>query len=104
MPGNGSVKVISAELDSELVERFCNQVDARGFKKKRALAGAVELWLSLPPSLQAYVLSDECGEDVFAEMMNYILNNQIDQIRERIGDRLAGSRVHLQKAEAASAA
>jgi hypothetical protein len=86
MARNTAEKVLSADLDSELVDKFCEQVDIRGFKKKRAIQGAIELWLSLPSALQAYILGGECQKDMLAGLLEYIIKNQIDVLRERFGD------------------
>lgn len=84
MARNPKEKLLSAELAAELVEKFAEQVKNHGFKQKRALQGAVELWLSLPASLQAHILSGECGEDVLAGMIRYIVTNRIDALREKL--------------------
>ena len=82
MARNAEEKILSADLDSELVDRFCQQVETRGFKKKRALKGAVELWMSLPAALQAYILGGECGEDVLEGLLKYIIGDQMDSLRK----------------------
>ncbi len=86
MVRNVKEKLLSADLDSALVDRFYEQVESRGFKKKRALQGAVALWVSLPVGLQAHVLAGECGEDVLAGTIKYILRNQMDDLREKFDD------------------
>jgi len=86
MPRNAKQKLLSADLDSAVVERFYEQVENRGFKKKRALQGAVEFWLSLPVGLQAHILTGECGQDVLAGAIKYILRNQMDELREKFDD------------------
>lgn len=82
MARNAEEKIISADLNSELVDRFCRQVETRGFKKKHALRGAVELWLSLPAALQAHILGGECGEDILEGLLKYIFGNQMDSFEK----------------------
>ena len=88
MPKNSRQKPLSAELDFELVDSFCGQTDANGFKQKSALRGAVQLWLSLPPALQAHILSDECEEDVLGSVIKYIVRNRIDALRANLRETL----------------
>ncbi len=74
-------KLLSADLDADTVDRFCQQVESRGFKKKRALSAAVRLWLSIPNELQAHIMSGECGDDVLGGLLKYIAGNRIDVLR-----------------------
>ena len=84
MPRNSKEKMLSADVDSAVVDRFFEQVESRGFVKKRALRGAIELWLSLPEGVQAHILTGECGEDVLAGVVKYIFRNRMDAIREKL--------------------
>ena len=83
MPRNSNEKLLSGGLDSKLIEEFSRQVKEHGFVKKRALRGAVELWLSLPEGLQVHILSGKCGKDVLAGAMKYLFRNHLDAIREK---------------------
>ena len=47
-----SSKDINAAVDSDLADEFYRQIDARGQKVKRAIAGAIRLWLTLTPAEQ----------------------------------------------------
>jgi hypothetical protein len=85
------------DLESRLVDAFYQQVETRGFKKKRALQGVVELWLSLPVGLQAQILAGECGPDVLDGAVRYILRNQMDNLREKFGDLRAESNARTQE-------
>jgi hypothetical protein len=50
-------KLLSADMDSEIVEKFLRQSSERGFTKKRALAAAVEHWTELSLEAQARLIS-----------------------------------------------
>lgn len=80
MPNNTKEKPLGAELDSELVDAFLKQVESRGFKKKRALGGALKVWISLPTEIQAKTLDDAFGENVFSGLLHYLINNEISQM------------------------
>lgn len=84
MPRNANEKLLSADVDSKLRDEFYKQVENRGFIKKRAIAAALQLWLSLPREVQARALDGAFGNDVISDILNYILNNEITQIRKEI--------------------
>ncbi len=79
-------KQMGADLAVELVDKFQAQIEQRGFKKKRALQGAIELWLSLPDELQVFIISGSCGENVFEDLLRYIMkiDKMIVKLREII--------------------
>lgn len=86
MPRNSNEKGLGADLDSQLVDEFRKQVENRGVTMKRALTAAVELWLSLPYEVQTPVLIRECGENVFLGILEFIANNRVDELREKLGN------------------
>ena len=84
MPRNSKEKLLSADVDSELRDKFFEQVKNRAFIKKRAIAAALELWLSLPREVQAKALDGAFGNNAISGLLNYILDNEINQIRKEI--------------------
>jgi len=86
MTRDAKEKLLSADLEGEVVDRFCEQVESRGFKKKRALSAAVRLWLSIPNELQAFLMSGECGDNVLTGLLRYIASNRIDVLRREFHD------------------
>ncbi len=88
MANKGKEKLLSAEIDSELVERFVAQTEARGYLKKRALRAALEIYLSLPREVQGHILTNGCPEDFVNEALNYILNSEIHAIRAKLEQKL----------------
>ena len=45
-------KSFGVDIDSELLDKFTEQYNARGFKKYRALEGAMRLWITLTSAEQ----------------------------------------------------
>lgn len=75
-------KTLGADLPAELVNKFQTQTTQRGIKKRRALEGAVRLWLSLPSELKVFIISGDAGDDVFMGLLDYIKNDKIGKFRE----------------------
>ncbi len=75
MAGNTEKKMLSADLPAELVSGFRTQTSQRSFRKKRALSGAVKLWVSLPVDLQVHVISGGCGENVLKGLLETYLSH-----------------------------
>jgi len=55
------------DIDKGIAERFAAQVEERRQIKYRAVESALRVWLVLPITLQAMLMSDEC-EDVYATL------------------------------------
>ena len=70
-------KLLSGDVDSKIVDEFLKQVDNRGFKKKRALAAAVQLWSELPEEVQAKLLNQSLENSAFVELVRQIADEQI---------------------------
>ena len=70
-------KLLSGDVDSKIVDKFLKQVDSRGFKKKRALAAAVQLWMELPEEVQAKQLNQSLESNTFVELVRQIADEQI---------------------------
>ncbi len=83
MAKNNQEKLLSADIDSKLVDKFLSQMETRGFKKKRSVAAAIQLWISLPSELQAKAMAGALGEDVFSGLLHYLIDNEISQIRAK---------------------
>lgn len=80
-------KTLSVNLPTEMVNKFRTQVNERGYTQKRALGGAIKLWLSLPVELQVFIISCQVGEDAFMGLLDYLAKNgskEIGKLREII--------------------
>ena len=66
-------KNLGGMMNSELVDAFTQQVEERGYRKKRALAGAVMLWLSLPSDAQAKILHQQSPEEAYSVVLGKVL-------------------------------
>ena len=69
-------------MDAVLVGSFCEQVQNRGFKKKRALAAAVRLWSGLSEEIQAKLLNQALDRNVFVELVCQIADEQIKEAKK----------------------
>lgn len=75
-------KLLSADVDSKLADRFLEQADQRGYKKKRSLAAAVKLWVELPEVVQARLLNQSLDGDSLVELVQQILDEYIEEGRK----------------------
>ena len=75
-------KLLSGDVDSKIVDEFLKQVDNRGFKKKRALAAAVQLWSELPEEVQAKLLNQSLENSAFVELVRQIADEQIKEAKK----------------------
>lgn len=71
-------KLLSAHVESSLIDQFLGQAEERGFKKKRVLAGAVRLWVSLPPEIQAKLLNESLTGDSFLSLVQEIVDERME--------------------------
>jgi hypothetical protein len=79
-------RLLSADMDHQIVAEFLNQASDRGFTKKRALAAAVKLWIRLPLEMQARLLSQD-QERLLRRDQEYLLRRQerlLSQDQERL--------------------
>jgi len=70
-------KLLSADIDCHIVDKFLSQASDRGFTKKRVLAAAVKLWTELPLEVQARLLGKNTPDDAFADLVRRIDDGQI---------------------------
>lgn len=71
-------KMLSADVDSALVDLFLEQADERGYKKKRALAAAAKLWVELPQEVQARLIDQSLDTNSFVELVQKIVDERIE--------------------------
>jgi hypothetical protein len=72
-----SEKLLSADIDCKVVDKFLDQASERGFTKKRVLAAAVKLWTELPLEVQARLLSKDSDIDSFADLVRRTIEEQV---------------------------
>ena len=84
MPRNLKEKPLNADVNSELRDEFFDQVKSRGYVQKRAIEAALQLFVSLPREVQAKALDGTFGKDPILGLLNYVLDNEINQIRQKI--------------------
>jgi hypothetical protein len=70
-------KLLSADIDCHIVDKFLGQAAERGFTKKRVLAAAAKLWTELPLEVQARLLDKSTSADSFTELLRKIVDEQI---------------------------
>ena len=70
-------KLLSADIDCKIVDKFLGQASDRGFTKKRVLAAAAKLWTELPLEVQARLLDKSTAADSFADLVRRIVDEQI---------------------------
>ena len=70
-------KLLSADIDRRIVDKFLSQASKRGFTKKRVLAAAVKLWTELPLEIQAKLLDQSLDSESFVKMVRQIADEQI---------------------------
>jgi hypothetical protein len=70
-------KLLSADIDSKMVDKFLTQASERGFTKKRVLAAAIKLWTELPLEVQARLLSKDTAIDSFSDLVRHIVDEQV---------------------------
>ena len=68
-----SEKLLSADIDRNVVDAFLSQASQRGFTKKRVLASAVKLWTNLPLEIQAKLLDQSLDDKSFIELVRQIV-------------------------------
>jgi hypothetical protein len=76
-------KLLSAHVDAELCDRFLQQASTRSIVKKRALAAAINLWIELPPEIQARLLDRSTKGSAFVELVNQIVDERIGALKEQ---------------------
>lgn len=81
MENQRELRQLGAELPEAIVDEFCNQVDKRGFKKKKALQGAVELWISMQGEIQSYIISRDSGNVAFEDVIKFIVRDRMRELR-----------------------
>lgn len=59
MEAEKNTKNLGGEMDSELVDLFSDQVRARNYKSKKALAAAVRTWVNLPEEVQRSLYTED---------------------------------------------
>ena len=72
-----SEKLLSADIDRKVVDKFLTQASSRGFTKKRVLAAAIKLWTELPLEIQAKLLDQSTDGDTFINLVRQIADEQI---------------------------
>lgn len=71
-------KNVNVNMDSEIADRFAEQVEKRGQKKFRAIEGAIKLWISLPNEVQSLLIASPSKEElreieeIFAGLRNQL--------------------------------
>jgi len=64
-------------MPADLVDAFTQQVEERAGKIKRSLAGAVKLWIELPPDIQGLLLDESLPSDSFIALVQKIVDDRI---------------------------
>lgn len=72
-------KLLSADVDSDLVDLFLTQADKRGYKKKRALAAATKLWTGLPVEIQGKLINQALNASSFLTLVEGIVDERIEK-------------------------
>ena len=81
MPNNDE-KMFGAEIPVCLIEAFTDQIAKDGFLKKKAVEGAIRLFLSLPLSARSMIVSGGSGAgEELREVMREIAEDVIEQGR-----------------------
>lgn len=87
MPRKPGTKLVGADIDSELLDRFRQNVKKAGFIQYRALEAALRLWISLPAFVQVKIFANEYRrEDIFLGVIRDIFRDPPDSVREIIND------------------
>jgi hypothetical protein len=66
-------KNLGGMIKSEIVDAFTQQADERGYKKKRAIESAINLWLSLPAEVQGRLFNKESPTEAYSVLLDKIL-------------------------------
>jgi hypothetical protein len=66
-------KNLGGMIKSDLVDAFTQQTDERGYKKKRAIAAAINLWLSLPSDIQSHLFNKESPAEAYSILLGKVL-------------------------------
>ena len=72
-------KLLSADIDSKLVDKFLTQASKSGFTKKRVLAAAIKHWIELPLEIQAQLLNEDTDRNSFNDLVRQIADEQIQK-------------------------
>lgn len=73
-------KSFGAELPIDLIEAFTSLIEDRGFLKKKAVEGSLRLFLALPFSAQAMVVSGGAGAgEELRDVLRELVQDVIDQ-------------------------
>lgn len=81
MPQKKNEKLLSADVDRRIVDKFLTQASKRGFTKKRVLAAAAKLWTELPLEIQAKLLDQTLDDKSFVQLVRQIADEQIKKAK-----------------------
>ncbi|GEM_PF-3728206 len=77
-------KTLAADIRISLLDEFERQWKVRGQIQKRAVAAALQLWISLPEDMQAKFISQELGGDDFWGLVRQIVDERIKFVQQAI--------------------
>jgi ATP-dependent Clp protease adapter protein ClpS len=70
-------KNLGGMMNSEIVDKFTNQVNERGHKIKRALASSVKLWVELPEEIQVKLLNQSTDSNSFMDIVRKVVDDYL---------------------------
>ena len=76
-------KLLSADVDRKIVDKFLKQASERGFTKKRVVAASAKLWIELPLEVQAKLLNQSLDGKAFVELVRQIADEQIKKAQKK---------------------
>jgi len=76
---NRDTKDVNAAIDYDLAEKFYAQVNERGQKVKRAVAGAIRCWISMTPTEQNLWIENKTKSVFSADPQENEIYSLIDQ-------------------------
>ncbi len=79
MGKNIEEKSLGTMMPADIVDRFVEQVNERGFRNKETLIAAARVWVSLPPELQVKLISAKDG-DVFPVLEGGLRDYDVQQM------------------------
>ena len=77
-------KPFSVDLFADLADEFSEFVHQRGWKKTRAIAAAIRVFMVLPVTLQVKLMSNQV-EDISELLVNGILDGEVQKILSELG-------------------
>ena len=77
-------KNLGGMMDADIVDKFVQQTELRGWVNKRALAAAAKLWLQIPEDIQSRLINEETSEGTFIALVQEIVQEQLVTFRKSL--------------------